>query len=325
MPEWQLLRAAVFHPDPAQVGRGRAEPVPQWLTLPAWPIMARSFGPILLTFAMRCPRPVACLVILQILMLTACAPLYQAGGGLSQGEIPSLANGYPTLAPLLRRVTPAVVNVSVESKILPEEHPFLRDPEFRRFLERFNLPFPEGPADGSRQSVGSGFIVDAQRGYVLTNRHVIEDAQSITVTLKDRRSYRAQLVGSDRTADIAVLRTVPVPPGLQALEFGNSDALEVGDFVLAIGNPFGIGQTVTSGIVSALGRQGIEGETGDLIQTDASINPGNSGGPLVNLGGQVVGINTALIGPGGGNVGIGFATPSNRVRSAMYRVLRGRR
>jgi S1-C subfamily serine protease len=217
-----------------------------------------------------------------------------------------------------------VVNVSVESKILPEEHPFLRDPEFRRFLERFNLPFPEGQTDGSRQSVGSGFIVDAQRGYVLTNRHVIEDAQSITVTLKDRRSYRAQLVGSDRTADIAVLRIVPVPPGLQALEFGNSDALEVGDFVLAIGNPFGIGQTVTSGIVSALGRQGIEGETGDLIQTDASINPGNSGGPLVNLGGQVVGINTALIGPGGGNVGIGFATPSNRVRSAMYRVLRGR-
>jgi serine protease DegQ len=258
---------------------------------------------------MRCSRPVACLAILQILMLTACAPFYQASGGLSQGEIPYLASGYPTLAPLLRRVTPAVVNVSVESKILPEEHPFLRDPEFRRFLERFNLPFPEGPTDGSRQSVGSGFI---------------EDAQSITVTLKDRRSYRAKLVGSDRTADIAVLRIVPVPPGLQALEFGNSDALEVGDFVLAIGNPFGIGQTVTSGIVSALGRQGIEGETGDLIQTDASINPGNSGGPLVNLGGQVVGINTALIGPGGGNVGIGFATPSNRVRSAMYRVLRGR-
>jgi S1-C subfamily serine protease len=226
---------------------------------------------------------------------------------------------------LLRRITPAVVNISVESKVALEEHPFFRDPDFRRFLEKFDLPVPEQPSDGRQQSVGSGFIVDADRGYVLTNRHVIEDARSITVTLKDRRSYRARLVGSDPRADIAVLRISPAPSGLRALQFGNSNDLEVGDFVLAIGNPFGIGQTVTSGIVSALGRQGVGGNgLGDLIQTDASINPGNSGGPLVDLGGNVVGINTALIGPGGGNVGIGFATPANRARAALDRVLRRR-
>jgi S1-C subfamily serine protease len=234
------------------------------------------------------------------------------------------ATGYPTLAPLLRRVTPAVVNIAVESRIDMDEHPFFKDPDFRRFLEKFDLPMPESPQSGRRQSVGSGVIVDAARGYVLTNRHVIEDARSITVTLKDRRSYRARLVGSDRSADIAVLRLTPVPGGLTALRFGDSDKLEVGDFVLAIGNPFGIGQTVTSGIVSAIGRDGPDGAgIGDLIQTDASINPGNSGGPLVNLGGEVVGLNTALIGPAGGNVGIGFATPINRIRLAMERVLRG--
>jgi serine protease DegQ len=275
---------------------------------------------------MRFSRPVVCLSLLSALViLGACAPLYQRPReAVNQSDIPYRGSGYPTLAPLLRRITPAVVNVSVESSIAPEDNPLFRDPVFRHFLEMFDLPFPEESTNGRRQSVGSGFIVDAGRGYVLTNRHVIEDAQSITVTLKDRRSYRAQLVGSDSIADIAVLRISPIPAGLQALEFGNSNDLEVGDFVLAIGNPFGIGQTVTSGIVSALGRQGIGGEMGDLIQTDASINPGNSGGPLVNLGGRVVGINTALIGPAGGNVGIGFATPSNRVRSAMNRVLRGR-
>jgi len=246
--------------------------------------------------------------------VAAAASLLRGGGA-----------GYPTLAPLLRRVTPSVVNVAVASRVTREDHPFFRDPEFRRFLERFNLPEPESPGSVQRQSVGSGVIVDAARGYVLTNRHVIEDAQSITVTLKDRRSYRASLVGSDRRADIAVLRLDPTPGGLQALRFGDSSRLEVGDFVLAIGNPFGIGQTVTSGIVSAIGRDDPNGAgIGDLIQTDASINPGNSGGPLVNLDGEVVGLNTALIGPAGGNVGIGFATPANRVRAAMRGILRGR-
>ena len=225
----------------------------------------------------------------------------------------------------MKQVTPTVVNVSVQSTVPLEQHPFLKDPNFRRFLEKFDLPIPESPTNGRRQSVGSGVIVDAARGYVLTNRHVIEDADSIAITLKDRRTVSARLVGSDSGSDIAVLRLTPVPSGLTALNFGNSDRLEVGDFVLAIGNPFGIGQTVTSGIVSAIGREKLKNDRlHDLIQTDASINPGNSGGPLVDLSGQVVGINTALLGPSGGNVGIGFATPGNRVKAAMQRVL-GRR
>jgi S1-C subfamily serine protease len=269
-----------------------------------------------------------CVLVLG-LALCACAPMPPSAGGgqagvVSEGLVsaPYHKRGYPTLAPLLRRVTPAVVNISVEANIPPSQHPFLRDPEFRRFLEKFDLPFPETLEGGRRQSVGSGFIVDAARGYVLTNSHVIEDATSITITLKDRRSYAARIVGIDASADIAVLRLTPVPGGLSALRFGNSDRLEVGDFVLAIGNPFGIGQTVTSGIVSALGRDGLgSGGLGGLIQTDASINPGNSGGPLVDLGGDVVGINTALLGPSGGNVGIGFATPANRVKAALQRVV----
>ena len=231
--------------------------------------------------------------------------------------------GYPSLAPLLRPITPAVVNISVDSETRLEEHPFLRDPAFRRFLERFDLPLPESMQRQRTQSVGSGVIIDAARGYVLTNAHVIRDASEITVTLKDRSSFRATLIGSDVSADTAVLQIPPV--SAPALRFGDSSALEVGDFVVAIGNPFGIGQTVTSGIVSAVGRGGIAGDTlGGLIQTDASINPGNSGGPLVNLAGEVVGINTALIGPSGGNVGIGFSVPSNRVQRAMHRII-GRR
>jgi len=267
------------------------------------------------------------------LALAACAPVAPrtSSADTASSPVPELASvpyrkqGYPTLAPLLRRVTPAVVNVAVETSVSPGQHPFLSDPEFRRFLERFDLPIPQAPEGGRRRSVGSGVIVDAARGYVLTNSHVIENAQSITVTLKNRRSFAASLVGSDTRTDIAVLRLMPVPSSLSALRFGDSDRLEVGDFVLAIGNPFGIGQTVTSGIVSALGRSGPNGQgLGGLIQTDASINPGNSGGPLVDLSGKVVGINTALLGPSGGNVGIGFATPANRAKTAFRRVIAGR-
>lgn len=228
--------------------------------------------------------------------------------------------GYPSLAPLLRPITPSVVNISVESETRLEEHPFLRDPAFRRFLERFDLPLPPSLQRQRSQSVGSGVIVDAARGLVLTNAHVIRDATAITVTLEDQQSFSATLIGADPSADIAVLRIPPVRA--PALRFGDSSKLEVGDFVVAIGNPFGIGQTVTSGIISAVGRGGIAGDSlGGLIQTDASINPGNSGGPLVNLAGEVVGINTALIGPAGGNVGIGFSVPSNRVERAMRGII----
>ncbi|HET9700621.1 MAG TPA: DegQ family serine endoprotease [Burkholderiales bacterium] len=220
----------------------------------------------------------------------------------------------PTLAPVLREVTPAVVNIAVLTRSPLESNPLYQDPFFRRF---FNLPDKPKP----QVSAGSGVIVDAAKGYVLTNHHVVKEATQVIVTLKDRRQFEAKLVGSDPGTDIAVLQIEA--PNLSSLRFGNSDDLEVGDFVVAIGNPFGLGQTVTSGIVSALGRSGLDIEGyEDFIQTDASINPGNSGGALVNLSGDLVGINTAIIGPAGGNVGIGFAVPVNMARAVMDQILR---
>ena len=225
-----------------------------------------------------------------------------------------LRDGVPTLAPVLDKVTPAVVNISVSTTSPGSHNPLLRDPFFRRF---FNLP-EDAPAR-PRQSAGSGVIVDAARGFVLTNHHVVARAESVTVTLKDNRRYEAEVLGSDPGTDIALLRIEA--GGLTALPAGDSDALAVGDFVVAIGNPFGLGQTVTSGIVSALGRSGINVEGyEDFIQTDASINPGNSGGALVNLRGELVGINTAIIGPSGGNVGIGFAVPVNIAAAVMQQL-----
>jgi serine protease Do/serine protease DegQ len=211
----------------------------------------------------------------------------------------------PSLAPMLERSMPAVVNISTSTNIEVRENPLLQDPFFRHF---FNVP-RQSPRQ-QKNSLGSGVIIDSNQGYVLTNNHVIDKADKITVTLSDGRQLKAELVGSDPEADVAVIR-IPSESLIQ-LPIADSSQLKVGDFVVAIGNPFGLGQTVTSGIVSALGRSGlgIEGYE-DFIQTDASINPGNSGGALVNLKGEFIGMNTAILAPSGGNVGIGFAIPSN--------------
>ena len=219
----------------------------------------------------------------------------------------------PSLAPMVKKVMPSVVNIATRSHRNVRQNALLNDPFFRRF---FNLPDLREQRRNSRpQSLGSGVVIDAEQGFVITNNHVIKGADEIMVTLRDGRELKAKLVGTDPAADVAVLQ-VPAD-GLTAIKLADSDTLQVGDFVVAIGNPFGLGQTVTSGIVSALGRSGlgIEGYE-DFIQTDASINPGNSGGALVNLRGELVGMNTAILSPGGspGNVGIGFAIPINMVK-----------
>ena len=231
-----------------------------------------------------------------------------------------LQNSVPSLAPIIEKVAPAVVNISVKVKAKGE--PAVAQgqipKEFRRF---FQNPGADGDDDDNDQpksrprerehgAMGSGVIVDAKKGYVITNHHVVEDASEITVTLKDRREFTAKLIGSDEGTDVALLQIEA--KNLTQLPVGDSSTLKVGDYVIAVGNPFGLGQTVTAGIVSALGRSSlnIEGFE-DFIQTDASINPGNSGGALINLKGELVGINTAIIGPSGGNVGIGFAIPTN--------------
>ena len=226
-----------------------------------------------------------------------------------------MRDGLPTLAPLVERVTPAVVNVAVKSKMDMEENPLFKDPKFRRF---FDLPDKLPPQE--RSSVGSGVIIDAKKGYVLTNHHVIDDATDIAITLKDKRVFTAKVIGGDKDTDIALLQIDS--NDLTALPMGDSTQMRVGDYVVAVGNPFGLGQTVTSGIVSALGRSGlaIEGYE-DFIQTDASINPGNSGGALVNLKGELIGINTAIIGPAGGNVGVGFAVPTTMIKSVMAQLI----
>jgi serine protease Do/serine protease DegQ len=216
----------------------------------------------------------------------------------------------PTLAPMLETSMPAVVNISTTTNIKQQENPLLNDPVFRRY---FKAPKQR---QQQKNSLGSGVIIDKNEGYVLTNNHVIDKADKITVTLSDGRQLNAKLLGTDPEADVAVIQ-IPAD-NLTALKVADSSQLKVGDFVVAIGNPFGLGQTVTSGIVSALGRSGlgIEGYE-DFIQTDASINPGNSGGALVNLRGEFVGMNTAILAPSGGNVGIGFAIPSNMALRLM--------
>ena len=231
--------------------------------------------------------------------------------------LPSPVGGQalPSLAPMLRQVMPAVVSVHTKQRVAVS-NPFFNDPFFRRM-------FPQVPQERINESLGSGVIIDAQRGYVLTNHHVIEGADDVSVTLADGRTLTAEFLGSDADTDVALIR---IPTGdLSELPLGDSGRLQVGDYVVAIGNPFGLSQTVTSGIVSAVGRSGIRGlGYQNFIQTDASINPGNSGGALVDLRGQLVGINTASLNPRGsmaGNIGLGLAIPSNLARDVVQQLV----
>ncbi len=238
------------------------------------------------------------------------------GSGQAFAVLPVAVDGepLPSLAPILKQVTPSVVNIYTQTRVRVRS-PLLDDPIFRRF---FNVP--DVPRERVSQSLGSGVVVDAEKGYVLTNYHVIARADEIAVGLKDGRSLAAKLIGIDPDTDLAVIQ-IPAE-NLTALLLADSDELQVGDFVVAVGNPFGLGQTVTSGIVSALGRTGLRGlEFQNFIQTDASINPGNSGGALINLRGELVGINSAIFTPSGGNVGIGFAIPASMARYVMDQLI----
>jgi Do/DeqQ family serine protease len=231
---------------------------------------------------------------------------------ISFAALPNKINGQslPSLAPLVKNVAPAVVNIRV-SQTVTARSPFGNDP-FRQFFGT--------PNEREIASAGSGVIVDAKNGYILTNHHVVKNADKIQISLINEDSLDAEVIGSDAATDIAVIKVNP--QNLVELPIGNSDDVEVGDFVIAIGNPYGLSHTVTAGIVSALGRTGIS-RNGyeDFIQTDASINPGNSGGALVNMNGELVGINSAIISRTGGNVGLGFAVPSEIARSVMQQIL----
>lgn len=234
----------------------------------------------------------------------------------ARAALPPAVDGQalPSLAPMLEQVTPAVVNIASKTRVAVR-NPYFDDPIFRRFFG-----VPNMPRERVQQSLGSGVVVDANKGYVLTNNHVVEGADDIAVTIADGHTVKAKLIGTDPDTDLAVLQ---IPTGkLTALPLADSSRLRVGDFVVAIGEPFGLGQTVTSGIVSALGRSGLRGSGyQNFIQTDASINPGNSGGPLVNLRGELVGINSMIYSPSGGNVGIGFAIPSNLAADVMRQLV----
>jgi Do/DeqQ family serine protease len=245
--------------------------------------------------------------------------LSAAGAGAAQ-EVPRSREQITlSFAPVVRQVAPAVVNIYTLKERRPSAaDPFLSDPFFRFFFEDFG---GARPRQAPENSLGSGVIVDAT-GLIVTNHHVIEDGDQIMVVLSDRREFRAELVGGDEDADLALLDIDA--DGLPALPLGDSDLLEVGDLVLAIGNPFGIGQTVTSGIVSALARSTPDGRSDlSFIQTDAAINPGNSGGALVTVDGRLAGINTAIFTRGGGSIGIGFAIPVNLVKALIRSVQSG--
>ncbi len=223
----------------------------------------------------------------------------------------------PSLAPIVKKASPAVVNIATRGTLREQRrNPLLEDPFFRRFFDAPDLV----PRERQFQSAGSGVIVDARNGYIITNAHVVENADEITVTLLDDRQIKAKVIGADKPSDVALLKITA--NNLIEMPLADSSRAEVGDFVLAIGNPFALSHTVTSGIISALGRSdGSADSYQDFIQTDAPINPGNSGGALVNLQGQLVGVNTAIFSGSGGNIGIGFAIPSNMVKAVMTQLV----
>ncbi|CDF99724.1 Do family serine endopeptidase [Avibacterium paragallinarum] len=232
---------------------------------------------------------------------------------------PSTLSGTPTLAPMLEQVLPSVVSIAVEGK---QKSRFQNDDLPEEFKFFFGPDIFKNNAPRNFKGLGSGVIINAEKGYVLTNNHVIDEADKITVKLQDGREFKAKLVGADELSDIALIQ-LEDPKNLTEIKIADSDKLRVGDYTVAVGNPFGLGQTVTSGIVSALGRStGSEkGSYENYIQTDAAVNQGNSGGPLLNLNGELIGINTAIISPSGGNAGIAFAIPSNMANSLAKQIL----
>lgn len=263
----------------------------------------------------------------------ALSPL-SASAAETASSTASAAQPMPSLAPMLEKVMPSVVSINVEGSTT------VNTPRMPRNFQQFfgdNSPFcqdgspfqsspfcqgggPDGGNGGGNQqqkfmALGSGVVIDAAKGYVVTNNHVVDNANVIKVQLSDGRKFDAKVVGKDPRSDIALIQ-IQDPKNLTAIKLADSDALRVGDYTVAIGNPFGLGETVTSGIVSALGRSGLNVENYEnFIQTDAAINRGNSGGALVNLNGELIGINTAILAPDGGNIGIGFAIPSNMVKN----------
>src|SRR5476651_1114090 len=255
------------------------------------------------------------LCVAAVLCLSGAAPNAAAALPAALAQTPTLS-----LAPMIKRVSPAIVNIATRGTTSENgpQNPLADDPFFRRF---FNTPPDLGSRGHLFQSAGSGVIFDAQKGYILTNAHVVENATAITVTLQDGRDVEAEVVGRDAPSDIAVLKVKP--EGLTQIPLGDSAKIEVGDFVVAIGNPIGLQHTVTSGIISGLSRSGINPDGyEDFIQTDASNNPGNSGGALVNLEGELIGINTAILSKSGGNIGIGFAIPVNMVKNVAEQLLK---
>jgi serine protease Do len=245
---------------------------------------------------------------------------YQAGGrmaAVANAQAPAVSQGLPDFATLAKRVGPSVVNVSttqVRKAAADVPSPFDGDDPMSQFWQRFfGGRIPRGSQ--RQMGLGSGFIID-RNGTILTNYHVVDGAQKISVTLSDGKSYDAKVIGKDQKTDIAVIK-IDAGQDLPAVTLGDSDRLDVGEWVMAIGNPFGLDHTVTSGIVSAKGRQIGAGPYDNFIQTDASINPGNSGGPLINLRGEVVGITTAIYSQSGGNIGIGFAIPTNSIKEVL--------